>query len=92
MNGPAPTAVHIGSRSRVAPLCEAWDAALSILDRGFGPVVDLAIRLWLAQIFFVSGVLKCIGLDLIGQSSDLGVRLRPSDRSAQQATATGWLC
>ena len=34
----------------------------------------------------------CIGLDLIGQSSDLGVRLRASDRSAQQATATGWLC
>ena len=33
----------------------------------------------------------CIG-DLIGQSSDLGVRLRASDRSAQQATATGWLC
>ena len=35
---------------------------------------------------------KCIGLDLIGQLSDLGVRLRASDRSAQQATATGWLC
>ena len=35
---------------------------------------------------------SCIGLDLIGQSSDLGVRLRASDRSAQQATATGWLC
>ena len=34
----------------------------------------------------------CIGLDMIGQSSDLGVRLRASDRSAQQATATGWLC
>src|SRR5512144_1032389 len=31
----------------------------------------------------------CIGLDLIGQLSDLGVRLRASDRSAQQATATG---
>ena len=33
-----------------------------------------------------------IGLDLIGQSSDLGVRLRASDRSAQQAAATGWFC
>ena len=32
-----------------------------------------------------------VGLDLIGQSSDLGVRLRASDRSAQQATATGRL-
>ena len=36
--------------------------------------------------------LSCIGLDLIGQLSDLGVCLRASDRSAQQATATGWLC
>jgi cell division protease FtsH len=34
----------------------------------------------------------CIGLDLIGQVSDLGVVLRASDRSDQQATATGWLC
>ena len=34
----------------------------------------------------------CIGLDMIGQSSDLGVRLRASDRSAQQAAATGWFC
>src|SRR6266511_2221216 len=32
--------------------------------------------------------IKCIGLDRIGQLSDLGVRLRASDRSAQQATAT----
>ena len=36
--------------------------------------------------------MTCIGLYLIGQSSDLGVRLRASDRSAQQATATDWLC
>ena len=34
----------------------------------------------------------CIGLDLIGQVSDLGVGLRASDRFDQQATATGWLC
>src|SRR5512132_1880792 len=62
MNGPAPTAVRIGSR--VAPLCEAWDGAISILDRGFGPVVDLTIRLCLAQIFFVSGVLKTTNWDV----------------------------
>ena len=36
--------------------------------------------------------MKCIGLDLIGQVSDLGVVLRASDRFDQQATATGWLC
>ena len=40
----------------------------------------------------LSTMIICIGLDMIGQSSDLGVRLRASDRSAQQATATGWLC
>jgi hypothetical protein len=34
----------------------------------------------------------CIGLDLVGQVSDLGVGLRASDRCDQQATATGWLC
>jgi ParB-like chromosome segregation protein Spo0J len=34
----------------------------------------------------------CIGSDLIGQVSDLGVGLRVSDRCDQQATATGWLC
>jgi hypothetical protein len=37
-------------------------------------------------------IIMCIGLDLIGQSSDLGVCLRASDGSAQQATATGWVC
>jgi DoxX-like protein len=62
MNGPALAAVRIGSR--VAPLCERWDGAVSVLDRGFGPLVDLAIRLWLAQIFFVSGVLKTSNWDV----------------------------
>ena len=36
--------------------------------------------------------LICIGSDLVGQVSDLGVRLQVSDRSDQQATATGWFC
>ena len=35
---------------------------------------------------------SCIGLDLVGQVSDLGVGLRASDRWDQQATAAGWLC
>jgi transposase-like protein len=34
----------------------------------------------------------CIGLDRIGQLSDLGVRLRTSDRSDQQAAGMAWLC
>ena len=35
---------------------------------------------------------SCIGLDMIGQVSDLGVRLRASDRSDQQAAGMAWLC
>ena len=34
----------------------------------------------------------CIGLDMIGQVSDLGVRLRASDGSDQQAAGMAWLC
>jgi hypothetical protein len=37
-------------------------------------------------------VVNCIGLDMIGQVSDLGVRLRASDRSDQQAAGMAWLC
>lgn len=37
-------------------------------------------------------LLLCIGSDLVGQVSDLDVRLRASDRSDQQVTAMGWLC
>jgi len=42
----------------LAPWCEAWDDAAGMLRVTLGPLVDLAARLWLAQIFFVSGVLK----------------------------------
>ena len=35
------------------------------------------------------GAINCIGLDLIGQSSDLGVRLRASDRSVTAVAGTG---
>jgi len=54
--------VRIGSR--VAPLFEAWEDVTSIFERGLGPLLDLAIRLWLAQIFFVSGVLKTANWDV----------------------------
>lgn len=40
----------------------------------------------------VETVFICIGLDLIGQVSDLGVVLRASDRSDQQAAGMAWLC
>ena len=77
-------------------LFERFDALLR--ERGFlamgGQIVDATViearrpRLNGAE----KETIKCIGLDMIGQSSDLGVRLRASDRSAQQAAATGWLC
>ncbi|MBN6739606.1 FAD-dependent oxidoreductase [Acidithiobacillus sp. MC6.1] len=38
--------------------------AYRLLERSVGPVVDLLIRLWLAKVFFVSGVLKDFGLNL----------------------------
>jgi hypothetical protein len=45
-----------------------------------------------AVLHYVVPIGDCIGLDLIGRVSDLGVRLRASDRSDQQATARGWFC
>jgi NADH dehydrogenase/putative oxidoreductase len=36
----------------------AFAATVRFLERTAGPVVDLSIRLWLAQVFFVSAVLK----------------------------------
>lgn len=39
------------------PLARAFHA-LDLVDRGIAPILDLGIRLWLAAIFWVSGVLK----------------------------------
>ena len=50
----------------------------------------ISFRSWALELA-TSGI-TCKGLDLIGQLSDLGVCLRASDRSAQQATATRWFC
>jgi len=52
----------------------------------------LDARIAKGEIVHIDASLICIGLDLIGQVSDLGVVLRASDRFDQQATATGWLC
>jgi hypothetical protein len=41
-----------------------WVAAvIKFAERSAGPMADLAIRLWLAQIFFVSGVIKLSNWD-----------------------------
>jgi NADH dehydrogenase FAD-containing subunit/uncharacterized membrane protein YphA (DoxX/SURF4 family) len=50
--------------SRLAPSIEAWSGLTTFLEKGVGAVLDLAIRLWLAQIFFVSGMLKTVNWDV----------------------------
>ncbi|UEO00676.1 FAD-dependent oxidoreductase [Acidiferrobacter thiooxydans] len=39
-------------------------AVYGLLERSTGPIVDLLIRLWLAKVFFVSGVLKIFGVSV----------------------------
>lgn len=46
------------------PRTMSWVAAIiKFAERTVGPVADLGIRLWLAQIFFVSGVIKLSNWD-----------------------------
>ena len=66
-----------------------WDAR-AVARRLLAQVLDVFLPA--GEVVIGIDDMICIGLDLIGQVSDLGVRLRVSDRSAQQATATGWLC
>jgi NADH dehydrogenase/putative oxidoreductase len=42
---------------------QAWADVVRFTQRTLSPIADLAIRLWLAQIFFVSGVLKVSNWD-----------------------------
>lgn len=44
--------------STLARFLGFWSDAFRIGKRTLGPLLDLAIRLWIAQIFFVSGILK----------------------------------
>ncbi|MGB8528543.1 MAG: DoxX family protein, partial [Rhodoplanes sp.] len=50
--------------SRLAPSIEAWSGLTTFLEKGAGAVLDLAIRLWLAEIFFVSGILKTVNWEV----------------------------
>ena len=61
MTAAAPTLRH---QFRLAPYLETWSAVTAFLEKGAGAVLDLAIRIWLAQIFFVSGVLKTVNWDV----------------------------
>ena len=46
--------------SRWAPVAEALHGAREVLDGVMAPLLDLFIRVWLAQAFFTSGLLKTI--------------------------------
>ena len=48
----------VGIGSRFAPYLEGWEDTVLLCERALAPVLDLAVRLWIAHIFFVSGVLK----------------------------------
>lgn len=53
----------VGESALAGDLMAGFAGALRILERAFGPLLDLAIRLWLAQAFFVSAVLKIANWD-----------------------------
>ena len=46
------------ARLRFAPTVEAVDGFLQFLGSKAAPVLDLVLRLWVAQAFFASGVVK----------------------------------
>ncbi len=48
---------------RIARYADAWARCVGVLERPLGALVDLLIRLVLAQIFFTSAVLKLAGWD-----------------------------
>lgn len=48
----------VRSRSRYAPSVETVEAFVGILEARLAPVLDLVLRIWLAQVFFTSGVVK----------------------------------
>ena len=54
----AGSATAAGIMTRLAPVFEAWEGVVEACAQTLGPVLDLVIRLWLAQIFFVSGAVK----------------------------------
>ena len=48
---------------RIARYADAWARCVGVLERPLGALIDLLIRLVLAQIFFTSGVLKLADWD-----------------------------
>ena len=51
-------ATPLSQSTRIGDIMSAFADAFRLLERSFGPLLDLGVRLWVAQAFFVSGVLK----------------------------------
>jgi NADH dehydrogenase/putative oxidoreductase len=63
-NATSTTSVPLSARAgRFADLMGLWADAVRVAERTLGPLADLAVRLWLAQVFFVSGLLKVSSWD-----------------------------
>ncbi len=73
MTTAAPTFRH---HSRLAPVLETWDAVSAFLEKGAGAILDLIIRIWLAQIFFVSGMLKIFFMSGMMKMADMDVTVQ----------------
>jgi len=69
----APTLRH---HSRLAPLLERWDSVTAFLEKGAGAILDLATRIWVGQIFFVSGMLKIFFMSGMMKIADMGVAVQ----------------
>jgi len=67
------------NHSRLAPLLETWNAFTPFLEKGAGAILDLAIRIWLGQIFFVSGMLKIFFMSGMMKMVDMDVTVQLQD-------------
>jgi NADH dehydrogenase/putative oxidoreductase len=56
-------AAPAAARSRFAPLAETLEDLLRTLDTRLGPILDLIVRIWLAQTFLASGLVKTLNWD-----------------------------
>lgn len=54
---------RVATRSRLIETASLLRDLFRVADRGFGPVLDLVIRIGLAQMFWVSGIIKVANWD-----------------------------
>jgi NADH dehydrogenase/putative oxidoreductase len=60
---PPVAARRVAARARLIEAASLTRDLFRFADRGLGPVLDLVIRLWLAQMFWVSGIIKVANWD-----------------------------